>query len=171
MPAEITPLSLENVRIETTSLNSSLTSRPSLAAFAEWNHKAGKVDEWLTHRRGLAEVYLSFFGEHMVSSKQAQEVLNGSCFVNFPVIVPETRRDAICREMILSGFDVGRSLYPNVHRHENYDTLEGWSANVDKLTRSSIYLPTHFATSKRYAEAIARRLIELTGWVGAPSDK
>jgi dTDP-4-amino-4,6-dideoxygalactose transaminase len=157
------PRSIEHVRIETTSLNSSLTSRPSFAAFAEWSRKLGKIDGWLADRRGIALVYRRWLGKHMVSANTAKAVIDGSCFVNFPVIVPEALRDDICRDMMLSGFDVGRSLYPNVHRLAKFADVAGASGKVDRLTYTSIYLPTHFGVSVAYAEALAARLAELCG--------
>lgn len=152
--------SLENMRIETTSLNSSLTSRPSLTAFAEWNRKLHKNDGWLAHRRFIARIYQRRLGDRMVSAKTEQSVFDGSCFVNFPVIVAEGRSDEVCRDMMLAGFDVGRSLYPNVHRHPKFSAAAGASDNVERLTRSSIYLPTHFGVSEEYAEAIAAKLVD-----------
>ena len=146
------------MRIETTSLDSSLISRPSLAAFAEWDRKLDKIEGWLAHRRSIARIYGRRLGDRMVSASTAQVVFNGSCFVNFPVIIPEVRRDEICRDMMLSGFDVGRSLYPNVHRHPKFAAVDGTSNNVDRLVNSTIYLPTHFGVSEDYAEAIAAKL-------------
>jgi len=155
--------SLENMRIETTSLNATLTSKPALAAFAEWNRKLPKVAGWLAHRRSIARIYQRRLRHRMVSAANAQTVFNGSCFVNFPVTVPDARRDELAREMILSGFDVGRSLYPNVHRHQKFAVAAGVSKNVDRLVDGSIYLPTHFGVSEDYAEAIAAKLAHLLG--------
>ena len=106
-------------------------------------------------------MYQERLGEHMVSAGTEKSVFDGSCFVNFPILVPEARRDTICRDMLLSGFDVGQNLYPNVHRHPKFVGVAGASENVDRLIRSSIYLPTHFGVSIAYAEAIAARLSEL----------
>ena len=154
--------SLENVRVETTSLDPTLTSKPSLAVFGEWNRKLHKVNGWLAHRRTIAHIYQRWLGDQMVSADTAESVFGGSCFVNFPIIVPETRRDEICREMMLSGFDVGRNLYPNVHRDPKFSAAAGVSENVDRMVRSSIYLPTHFGVSPSYAEAVATKLVSCT---------
>jgi dTDP-4-amino-4,6-dideoxygalactose transaminase len=151
------------MRIETTSLNATLTSRPALAAFAEWNRKLRKVAGWLAHRRSIARIYEHRLRHRMVSAAKAQTVFDGSCFVNFPITVPNARRDDLAREMILSGFDVGRSLYPNVHRHQKFATAAGVSRNVDRLVDGSIYLPTHFGVSEDYAEAIAAKLADSLG--------
>lgn len=156
--------SLENTRIETTDLNASLTSRPALTAFAEWNAKLGKINGWLEHRRSIARIYRRHLGDYMVSARSAASTLDGSCFVNFPLNVGEKRRDAVCRAMMLAGFDVGRNLYPNVHRHPKFAAAAGSSRNVERLSRSTIYLPTHLGVSESYAEAIAEALLECAGW-------
>jgi hypothetical protein len=85
-------------------------------------------------------------------------MLAGACFVNFPVVVPQERHTEIVRSMMLSGFDVGRSLYPNVHRHPKFTSIAGQSANVGRLVAGTIYLPTHFGVTDAYAEEIAARL-------------
>jgi hypothetical protein len=62
--------------------------------------------------------------------------------------------------MMMSGFDVGRSLYLNAHRHPKFTSVSGQSANVDRLAlvADTIYLPTHFGVTDAYAEEIAARL-------------
>lgn len=155
------PFTLENLRVETKSINPTLTSRPSYAAFAEWSRKLEKIDEWLSHRRVIAALYRERLGNIMVSADASFDVVQGSTFMNFPVLVPEERRDDICVEMMVSGFDVGRNLYPNCHRHPNFIGVSGSSPNVDKLTHEMIYLPTHFAVTKVYAAAIGDRLLQL----------
>jgi perosamine synthetase len=148
----------ENRRIETASLNPTLTSRPALAAFAEWWPKLGRIDEWLAHRRMIARIYRQRLGHHMVSADTPKEVLQGSCFVNFPVVVPRERCNEIIRSMMLAGYDVGRSLYQNSHRHPKFAQAGGQSDNVDRLVAGTLYLPTHFGASEAYAKAIAERL-------------
>jgi len=152
---------LERFRIESTELDVSLTSRPNYAAFAEWARKLEKVDAWLARRRAIARIYHRRLGERMVSSPISDAQFHESCFVNYPVIVNPASRDAICREMLLSGFDIGRNLYPNVHRHLEFVHAAGASENVERLTLSSVYLPTHFGVSESYAEAISIKLAEL----------
>ncbi|HVZ51722.1 MAG TPA: DegT/DnrJ/EryC1/StrS family aminotransferase [Pseudolabrys sp.] len=147
--------SLENTRLETERLTPTLTSRPALAAFAEWNGKLAKVDKWLAHRRAIARVYARTLGEHMVGPRPDEAAFAGACFVNFPLNVTEQRRDVLCRDLMLAGLDVGKSLYPNVHRHPKFDRLPGHSANVDRLAKSTIYLPTHFGVSEAYATELA----------------
>jgi len=155
--------SLENARIETTSLNATLTARPALTAFAEWNSKLDRIDGWLEHRRSIARIYGRHLGDRMVSAKSAGIALDGSCFVNFPLVVPEERRDQVCRAMMLAGYDVGRNLYPNVHRHPKFSGAAGSSGQVERLSRSTIFLPTHLGVSAAYAEEIAGKLIECVG--------
>jgi dTDP-4-amino-4,6-dideoxygalactose transaminase len=154
---------LERTRIETPSLDPTLTSRPALAAFAEWWPKLGKMDEWLVHRRAIAGIYRHHLGHCMVSADTPEAVIEGSCFVNFPVVVPRERRNEIRRAMMLAGYDVGRSLYPNVHRHPKFIQSAGQSDNVDRLVAGTIYLPTHFGVSPAYANAIAERLAHEIG--------
>ena len=83
--------------------------------------------------------------------------------MNFPVVVPKGRGSDISRAMILSGYDVGRSLYPNAHRHPKYTDIAGESANIDNLVANTIYLPTHFGVTPIYAEEIASRLVTVLG--------
>jgi perosamine synthetase len=76
---------LEHVRIETDELNRTLTSRPSLAAFAEWAPKLACIDNWVAQRLGVAQIY------RRRSAEAPGAVIVGSCFTNFPVIVPRER--------------------------------------------------------------------------------
>jgi perosamine synthetase len=155
--------SLEHQRIETTDLNPTLTSRPSLAAFAEWVPKLNHIDAWLERRRRIAGIYRCWLGARMVSADTPTTLLAGACFVNFPILVPQGRSAAIIKAMMLAGYDLGRSLYPNAHRHPKFTAIEGKSDNVDDLVARSLYLPTHFGVSEAYAEEIARRLLAEIG--------
>lgn len=152
------PGGLDHVRIESTELDATLTSRPAAAAFSEWKTKLEKVDAWLNRRRSIAAIYRRHLSKHMVGRQATDAVLAGSCFVNFPVVTSIERNAEIVRAMILAGYDVGRNLYPNVHRHARFSKAAGASSNVDELVASSIYLPTHFGVSEQYAEEIAERL-------------
>jgi dTDP-4-amino-4,6-dideoxygalactose transaminase len=151
---------LEHNRVESASVDPTLRSRPSLAAFAEWWPKLESIDALLAHRRMIARLYHQHFGARMVSGATPATMLEDSCFVNFPIILPQQRRDEIARALMLSGFDVGRSLYPNAHRHSKFSKCEGRSDNVDRLVASTIYLPTHFGVSTDYAASLIRRLAE-----------
>lgn len=156
--------SLQHVRIETNDLNQTLISRPALAAFSEWASKLAKIEFWLAHRRKIACVYRRSLGDRMVGAKTSSPVVDGSCFANFPVIVPNGRGREIARAMMLAGYDVGRSLYPNAHRHPKFTMVKGNSFNVDQLVASTIYLPTHFGVSEQYAEDIGARLAKEIGF-------
>jgi dTDP-4-amino-4,6-dideoxygalactose transaminase len=149
---------LEHTRIETAEISPTLTSRPSLATFAEWGQKFAGIDAWLSRRRHLAGIYRRRLGHRMVGADTPDAILAGSCFANFPVIVPQDRCADVARAMILAGYDVGRSLYSNAHRHPKFTSASGESKNVDSMVASTIYLPTHFGVSESYAEAIAERL-------------
>jgi perosamine synthetase len=152
--------SLEPIRIETAELNPTLTARPSFAAFAEWTPKLEKIDGWLARRRTIVGIYRKHLGSHMVAADTPAAVINGSCFVNFPVIAPTERRGEIAQTMMLAGYDVGLTLYPNAHRHPSFTSVKGQSQNIDRMVASTIYLPTHFGVSETYADAIAARLSE-----------
>lgn len=149
------PAGLEHTRIETEELNRSLTSRPALEAFAEWRPKLATIDKALARRRRIAAIYRDQLELQMVSADVSRETREGSCFVNFPVLVPSASRDEIARRMIVGGYDVGRSLYPNCHDHPRFKDVEGRSENVADLVSRVIYLPTHFGVSEEYAYRIA----------------
>ena len=151
---------LEHVRIETDEINPTLTSRPSFAAFAEWTPKLGQIDAWLAQRRGIAAVYRKQLAAVMVGAETPEAIIAGSCFTNFPVLVPEDRCAEIARTIIVAGFDVGRALYPNAHRHPKFTSVDGLSKNIDRMVASTLYLPTHFGVSADYARAFASRLTQ-----------
>jgi perosamine synthetase len=150
---------LEHIRIETESITRTLTSRPALAAFAEWAPKLARRERWLSERRAVAAIYRQTLRDLMVGADTPERIVAGSCFTNFPVLVPPDRCPEITRTLLLAGFDVGRALYPNAHRHPRYTGIEGHSANVDLMIASTIYLPTHFGVSADYANAIAIELL------------
>lgn len=154
---------LEHIRIETAEINPTLTSRPALAASAEWMSKLDKIDPWLARRRQIAGIYRRHLGDRMVGADTPDDIVDGSCFTNFPIIVPTERCGEIVRAMIFAGFDVGRTLYPNAHRHPKFVSVAGHSSNVDHMVNSTVYLPTHFGVSDRYAEIIATRLVDEIG--------
>jgi perosamine synthetase len=154
---------LEHIRIETDAINPTLTSRPALAAFAEWAPKLARTEDWLAERRALAAIYRRALGAVMVGADTPEEIIAGSCFTNFPILVPPDHGPEIARALMLAGFDVGRALYPNAHRHPKFTGVAGHSANVDLMVASTIYLPTHFGVSADYAHAIAAKVLEELG--------
>jgi dTDP-4-amino-4,6-dideoxygalactose transaminase len=153
-----TPRALEHTRIETAELDATITSRPALAAFSEWRGKLHLVDKLLANRRAIARIYRQYLAHVMVSANTSESGLEGACFVNFPVVLPRDSCRRIHGAMMLAGFDVGRSLYPNSHRHPKFTGVAGHSANVDRLLANTIYLPTHFGVSPAYAHALGKRL-------------
>jgi perosamine synthetase len=154
---------LEHIRIETGAINPTLTSRPALAAFAEWAPKLARTEDWLAERRALAAIYRRTLHGLMVGVDTPEEIITGSCFTNFPVLLPQDRVPEIARALMLAGFDVGRALYPNAHRHPKFTGVAGHSTNVDRMVASTIYLPTHFGVSADYARAIAAKVLEEVG--------
>jgi perosamine synthetase len=150
--------SLEWQRLENTTLDASLTSRPHLAAFAEWNRKLPKIDNWLAHRRRIAGIFTGILGENVVASPITQQDLIEGCFSSFLVRVPSGRVDNIRRAMMDAGFDVGPNVYHNVHTHPRFSGLAGQSANVAGLVQGSIFLPTHLEVAEGYATRLAETL-------------
>jgi perosamine synthetase len=146
---------LHQPRIESTELDSTLTSRPSASAFYEWCTKIGSVRNNLAHRRKIATIYQKHFPDLSVG-QNVETQLNSGCFVNFPIWIGSEKRDRVYKALILGGIDVGLSLYPNTHEHEKFRELLGESANVANLARSVISLPCH----PRVTEAYANRVIE-----------
>jgi perosamine synthetase len=61
----------------------------------------------------------------------------------------------VYRDILNRGFDVGLSLYPNVHETENYTSIEGRTTNVSMLVRSVLTLPTHTKVTPTYADELA----------------
>jgi perosamine synthetase len=143
---DILPMS----RIESVRLDETILSRPSLAAVVEWNRKLPSVNQILVHRRAIAAIYdealsgLAVGGESSICTKQ------GSTYVNYPIFVG-AQRNKIYKEILTRGFDVGLSLYPNVHEMSGYADVEGRVTRVSNLVRSVITLPTHTRVSLEYA--------------------
>jgi perosamine synthetase len=152
---------LHQPRIETETFDQTLQSRPSAGAFSEWNRKLPTVIPHLEHRRRIASVYSAILGDRMVSSEVSQVTISNSCFVNYPVWVGEKDRDAVYKQMILHRFDVGLSLYPNVHEHVKFRDVDGHSHQVARLCRGVISLPTHPRVASGYAEKLAKHLANI----------
>lgn len=150
---------LEFVRIENETLNSSLTSKPSRAAFSEWNSKLPNIDLILSRRRGIVQIYREKLAKFMLSAEHTSgENMSGNCYVNFPVFLGGVTQDAIAQAMTRDGFDVGLNLYPNCHNHPKFKDFPGKSSNVETLVHSTIYLPTHFGVRPEYAARLATAL-------------
>jgi perosamine synthetase len=155
------PVALKSSRIESSFLDCTLTTRPHGVAFAEWNRKFEHVQTNLSYRRRIASIYSQHFADRMVSKEMDVAGITGSCFVNYPVVVSAALRDRIYKQLLLAGYDVGLSLYPNVHEHPRFKDLKGYSANISKLVRSVITLPTHPLVTVAYAEALSQKLLSL----------
>lgn len=155
------PVALKPIRIESSSLDRTLTARPHKVAFAEWNRKFENIRVNLNHRRQIATVYSQYFSDFMVAKETDVSRITGSCFVNYPIAVSAVLRDRVYKQLLLAGYDVGLSLYPNVHEHPSFKDLKGYSANVSKLVRSVITLPTHPLITVAYAEALSQKLLSL----------
>jgi perosamine synthetase len=155
------PLMLKPARIESSCLDHTLTAQPHEIAIAEWNRKIADVQQHLHHRQQIAAVYARHFERCMVARETKLEGLAGSCFVNYPVVVPTARRDEIYKRLLLSGYEAGLSLYPNVHEHPKFKDLGGYSTHVGELVRSVLTLPTHPSVTTEYAEAMSQQLLTL----------
>ena len=152
------------VRVESTRLDETILSRPSLQAMAEWDRKLATGEAIIRHRRSIADIYISELQDLLVARETSTEVRKASCLVNCPIHVDPERRGAILQKIFANGFDVGVSLYPNVHELPGFREIAGRSINVTQLVRSVITLPTHPRISKEYAarlSAVVRRAIGL----------
>jgi len=147
-------------RIESVAIDKTLESLPSGSALSEWNAKFHRIDGYLEHRRRIASVYDQYLVERMVSRETAKEVLEGSCFVNYPIYVGKEVRNSVYKELILAGYDVGASLYPNCHEHKKFEGASGKSSNVADLVRAVITLPTHPKVSERYAHILGNTVAQ-----------
>jgi perosamine synthetase len=154
---DILPLS----RIETVSLDDTITSRPALAALGEWSRKFSDIEDILTHRRSIAAVYDRHFRKISVSAETPEERRAEAGFVNYPIVVGRNSRDEIYRALLANNYDVALSLYPNVHEMESFTDIPGRTTNVSALVRSIITLPTHTRVTPAYAERLSQFLLTL----------
>ncbi len=150
--------SLKPVRVESTSMDNTLTTRPAAAAFAEWNRKIDDLHKHLRHRRKIAGIYQERLKPFMVSSETSDSISAGSCFVNYPVYVGKNKRHQIYKELFLAGIDTSLSLYPNVHKHPEFEQIAGYSDKISDLVDSVITLPTHPRISKDDALEIVEKI-------------
>jgi len=150
-------------QLETISLDQTIRSRPSLAALGEWIRKLPRIDDIVKHRRSIAKVYDRHFRDICVSPETADAIRSESAFVNYPIVVGQERRDQVYRDILNRGFDVGLSLYPNVHETESYSSIEGRTTNVSMLVRSVLTLPTHTRVTSTYADDLAITVRKVLG--------
>jgi perosamine synthetase len=146
---------LPMVRVESTDLDDTILSRPSMHAIREWDRKLGMVDAFIRHRRNIAAIYISELQDHLVAGETSKEVREASCLVNCPIDVDSKQRGEIIRRIFDKGFDVGASLYPNVHELQGFSHIAGRSDNVARLVRSVVTLPTHPRISEEYAHQLS----------------
>jgi dTDP-4-amino-4,6-dideoxygalactose transaminase len=150
-------------RLETTSLDETIRSRPSLAALDEWIRKLPGIDDIVNHRRSIADVYDRYFRDISVAPETSDAIRRESAFVNYPIVVGQKRRDQVYRDILNRGFDVGLSLYPNVHETESYRSTEGRTTNVTMLVRSVLTLPTHTRVTAAYVDELAVTVRKVLG--------
>jgi perosamine synthetase len=155
------PVTLKPPRLESSFLDHTLTTQPHDMAIAEWDQKIEHVQGYLTHRQQIVAIYAQHFEDFMVSGETNSQVRSGSCFVNYPIVVPTAKRDELYKRLLLAGYEVGLSLYPNVHHHPRFKDIEGHSTHVSKLVQSILTLPTHPLVSPDYAEAMSEQLLKL----------
>jgi hypothetical protein len=153
---DVFPLS----RVETVSVDATITSRPHLNALKEWNAKFSTLPDRVSRRRSIAAIYDSYFRNLSVSAETSDTRRLESCFVNYPVVVGIDRRDELYRAMLTAGFDIGLSLYPNAHEVDTFRNIAGDTKNVSNLVRSVLTLPTHARIELDYADALARKLAD-----------
>lgn len=149
------PVELPYQRIENRTLDETLVTRPSYAAFAHWRGRLQRVQEQIVRRRRIAAIYRQRLGSFMVSAETGAEVVNGSCFVNFPIWVGSLNQSALHRDAMIAGFDLGQSLYPNVHDLDAFQNCPGVSTQAQRLVQSTVYLPTHPGVPFAYAEQLS----------------
>jgi perosamine synthetase len=149
---------LPQIRIESESLDATLTTRPSAGALSEWARKLPMVSRKLAHRRAIASIYHKHLRGAMVSGESSEACVEGSCFVNYPIWTGAEKRGDIYRSLLLEKYDVGLCLYPNAHEHEKFRHCPGESRNVSGLAAGSIFLPTHPRVTEDYADKLGRAL-------------
>lgn len=153
-------VNLSPPRLESIAIDATLESFPSATALAEWNGKFSTVEKDLEHRRRVAAVYDQYLLGHAVAGETDKTVREGSCFVNYTIYVGQPKRNSVYKNLILSGYDVGASLYPNCHEHEKFVDVKGKSANVRDLVRAVITLPTHPRVTEKYAHVLGRTVAQ-----------
>jgi perosamine synthetase len=142
-------------RINNKTLDQSLLSRPSQAAMWELRRKLPSLVPQLAHRRSISTIYDLVLGDRFISDDTDTQVRRGSSFCNYPIFVDRQYRQAVYRSVIASGFDIGLSLYSNVHEMTEFKGVKGKSRNVSELVRSVLTLPTHSRITKEYAWRLA----------------
>jgi len=159
-------------RLDSTTLQPSLASRPGAVALAQWHRKLRLVAPRQAHRVRLAAIYRAHLGSRIVGmqesvddrlSPELEQIWQGSCFTNLPIEVPAERRAALQSHLLEQGFDVGLNHYPNAHRHPDFASCVGSSAAVDQLCATMLTLPTHPRMSAADAHRLSEVLLQQLG--------
>ena len=148
-------------RIESKTIDKTLLTKPSDAAYYEWFSKLDRVLCDLEHRRKIASIYDEFLGVHRVSAETHKNIIKGSCFVNYPIFVQSGIRDMVYKELLTKGFHVGLSLYPNCANYKEFSKYGKKMDNIDNLIKSVITFPTHPRVTDKYAKSIAIEAINI----------
>jgi dTDP-4-amino-4,6-dideoxygalactose transaminase len=146
-------------RLETECIDNSLTSIPNSTAYNEWLHKYKNISNLNNHRQKIARIYDKYFFNHLLSNESDSNIIAGSCFINYPIIV--NNRDKKYKEIINSNIDVGLSIYPNCANYAKFSKIPGEIKNFDCIENNVIYLPTHNNISCEYAEHISSKLVNI----------
>jgi dTDP-4-amino-4,6-dideoxygalactose transaminase/choline dehydrogenase-like flavoprotein len=152
---------IPRVLIETPTLDETIETRPALAAFAEWNRKFDDAPAINKHRRAIAAIYDRAFRSICVAPETDEEVRASSAFGSYPIVVGEANRARVYSEVLRRGFDIGLTLYPNVHELPANAPIPGRSSNIFALVRSLLSLPTHTGVSEAYASKLADCVVEV----------
>jgi len=159
-------------RLDSTTRQPSLASRPGAMALAQWHRKLRLLAPRQAHRARLAAIYRAQLGARIVGlqdsgdsalNPEQEQLWQGSCFTNLPVAVPAERRGALQGQLLEQGFDVGPNHYPNAHRHPSFAHCAGSSAAVDELCATMLTLPTHLRVSPDDAHRLSAVLLQLLG--------
>lgn len=146
-------------RLETECIDNSLTSIPNSAAYNEWQYKYKNISNLNNHRRKIAKIYDKYFFDYLLSNESDSNVISGSCFINYPIIIND--RNKKYKEIVNSNIDVGLSIYPNCANYDKFNNIPGQIKNFDYIEKNVIYLPTHNNISCDYAEQISRTLLNI----------
>jgi perosamine synthetase len=153
-------------RLDSTSQQASLATRPSSLALSQWRRKLPRLAQHQRHRRRIASIYRQHLGARIVGLQQdpappgIERLWEGSCFANLPILVPAEQRTNLQTNLLQHGFDVGLNHYPNAHHHPAFAGCGGSSTEVDRLCASMLTLPTHPRVSGQDAQRISQLLLE-----------
>lgn len=157
---------IPRVLIETPTLDETITTRPSLAAFAEWNHKSSEVNRIIAHRQKIAAIYDKKFRDICAAAETDEETRASSSWFSYPIVVGKENRERVYREVLRRGYDIGLMLYPNVHELPANADIPGRSSTISAFVRAILTLPTHPRITASYAEELASCVAEVLAQYG-----